>query len=97
MVYGKWCSKLRYGLQLYGKTRTDNTQSTQADLDKLQVTQNKLLRVLEGVNLSKTRIECSILKLSGHKCIPSYLVLASRAFNPRREQLRGKKEKFLPF
>ena len=47
-----WTSKLRYGLQLYGAVRTKDSDPTNGLMTKLQVTQNKLLRVLENVNLA---------------------------------------------
>ena len=44
-----WTSKLRYGLQLYAKVRTQETDPTNLLMSKLQVNQNKMLRVLENV------------------------------------------------
>ena len=46
-----WNSKLRYGLQLYAKVRTDNVSPTQSIMEKLQKTQNKLVRTLENVRI----------------------------------------------
>ena len=48
---GIWTSKLRYGLQLYGKVRTSDTDPTNSTIKKLQTAQNKLARVLENVYL----------------------------------------------
>ena len=44
-------SKLRYGLQLYGQVRLNNEDSSNHDLDALQLCQNKLARRLNGVRL----------------------------------------------
>ena len=46
-----WTSKLRYGLQLYAKVRTNNECPTSAIMENLQKTQNKLIRTLENVRL----------------------------------------------
>ena len=48
---GIWNSKLRYGLQMYAKVRTNAQDPSNANMDKLQVTHNKMLRVLENVTL----------------------------------------------
>ena len=48
---GIWTSKLRYGLQLYGKVRTNNTDPMNSAIKKLQIAQNKFARVLENVFL----------------------------------------------
>ena len=48
---GIWTSKLRYGLQLYGKVRTNNTDPMNSTIKKLQIAQNKFARVLENVFL----------------------------------------------
>ena len=47
-----WSSKLRYGLQLYAKVRMNLQDQLNPNIEKLQVAQNKLARVLENVNLS---------------------------------------------
>ena len=44
-----WTSKLRYGLQLYAKVRTQESDPSNGMMAKLQISQNKLLRVLENV------------------------------------------------
>ena len=46
-----WTSKLRYGLQLYAKVRTQESDPSNGIMAKLQVAQNKMLRVLENVLL----------------------------------------------
>ena len=49
---GIWTSKLRYGLQMYSKVRTNSQDPYNTNMEKLQVTQNKLTRVLENVTLT---------------------------------------------
>ena len=49
---GIWNSKLRYGLQLYAKVRTSAQDPKNSNMEKLQVAQNKLARVLENVKVS---------------------------------------------
>ena len=44
-----YTSKTRYGLQLMGKVRAESSQS---DLNALQKTQNKLIRLLSGTKIS---------------------------------------------
>ena len=45
-------SKVRYGIQLYGKVRLFDTDPKNEDLMAIQRMQNKLARVLNGVKLS---------------------------------------------
>ena len=52
---GIWCSKLRYGLQLYAKVRTNMLDPINPNMNKLQVAQNKLARVLDNVKLTDRR------------------------------------------
>ena len=47
-----WTSKLRYGLQLYGPVRKNNSDPQMADFEKLQIAQNNMLRTLEKVKVS---------------------------------------------
>jgi hypothetical protein len=42
-----WTSKLKYGLQLYGEVRRSISDPTTSQFDRLQKTQNNLLRTLE--------------------------------------------------
>ena len=44
-------SKIRYGLQLLGKVRWTNEDSTQGDLGAIQKVQNKMLRLINGKRL----------------------------------------------
>ena len=48
-----YTSKVRYGLQLLGKVRTSNEDSLNGLLSKLQVTQNKMARFLNGTKISE--------------------------------------------
>lgn len=48
---GIWTSKLRYGLQMYAKVRVNSQDPYNANMEKLQVSQNKLTRVLENVTI----------------------------------------------
>ena len=59
---GIWTSKLRYGLQLYSKVRRNNQDPTNANMDKLQITQNKMARVLENVTLKDKTPTSMLLK-----------------------------------
>ena len=52
-------SKIRYGLQLLGKVRTDETQAIQSYLSAMQKTQNKLVRFLNNVRIS----DCKLLRI----------------------------------
>ena len=45
-------SKLRYGLQLLGRVRQSDSESSSGDLHTLQLIQNKLARALNNVKLS---------------------------------------------
>ena len=46
-----WTSRLRYGLQLYGKVRTSCESILTQDIDNLQLAQNNLLRTLQNVRI----------------------------------------------
>ena len=52
IVDSLYTSKLRYGLQLLGKVRMNDEESTNGLLAKLQVTQNKMARFLNGTLLN---------------------------------------------
>ena len=51
MVDGLFTSKIRYGLQLYGKVRIMESESEGVDLKSIQLVQNKLLRLLNGTTI----------------------------------------------
>ena len=57
-----YTSKIRYGLQLIGKVRTEVHESSQSDLNALQKTQNRLIRLLSGTKLSDKISTGSLLK-----------------------------------
>ena len=48
IVHSLWMSKLRYGLQLCTKVRLTENDPTAADLKALQLTQNRMLRVINN-------------------------------------------------
>ena len=52
LVDSLYTSKIRYGLQLFGKVRIEEDDPKQKLLSTLQVTQNKLARFLNGCNIS---------------------------------------------
>ena len=51
IVHSLWVSKLRYGLQLCTKVRTSESEISGGNMKALQITQNKLLRVLNGTRI----------------------------------------------
>ena len=51
LVDGLFMSKIRYGLQLYGKVRMSAEDAVSGDIQALQKTQNDLLRMLNGTNV----------------------------------------------
>ena len=46
-----YTTKIRYGIQLLGKVRTEEDETPQTLLNKLQVTQNKFARFMSGKSL----------------------------------------------
>ena len=50
-----WMSKARYGLQLYGVVRRQESDKKASDFAALQVAQNNLLRTLENVRIKDKR------------------------------------------
>ena len=51
MAESIFMSKIRYGIQLLGKVRITETDSTNQEIDAFQRIQNKLVRILTGVKL----------------------------------------------
>ena len=51
LVNGLFMSKIRYGLQLYGKMRLVEEDPTGGDLKAIQIVQNDLIRVLNGTKV----------------------------------------------
>ena len=45
-------SKIRYGLQLLGKVKMSNSESSNQDLQDIQLVQNKLVRFLNNKRIS---------------------------------------------
>ena len=54
-------SKLRYGLQFLSQVRTSQADPVNQNLKSVQVAQNKMLRMLEGVTLEDHVTSCSLL------------------------------------
>ena len=60
---GIFTSRIRYGLQLYGKVRLESGDVICEDLKRIQIAQNNLLRLLNGSKLSdKVSIESMLNK-----------------------------------
>ena len=51
LVDGLFMSKIRYGLQLYGKVRLTSEDAMRGDIQALQKVQNNLLRMLNGTQV----------------------------------------------
>ena len=51
VVHSIWMSKLRYGLQLCAITRDKEEDSKNTEMKTIQVTQNRLLRLLDGSSI----------------------------------------------
>ena len=51
MVDGLFTSEINYGLQLYGKLRTENTNPTNGDIKAIQKKQNKMARFFNSKTL----------------------------------------------
>ena len=62
IVHALWISKLRYGLQLCTKVSILNEDKTCGMMKGLQLTQNRLLRVLNGTKIKDKISVCSMLK-----------------------------------
>ena len=65
VVDGIFNSKIRYGLQLYGKVRLENADPTCESLKRIQIIQNDMLRVLNGTRVSEKISISSMLKKFG--------------------------------
>ena len=62
VVDGIFTSKLRYGLQLFGKVRTSSSDSESAEFWAIQIIQNNLLRSLNGSKIKDMVSISSLLK-----------------------------------
>ena len=51
LVDGLFTSKIRYGLQLYGRVRISEQDPENTELKSIQLVQNKLLRTLNGTRV----------------------------------------------
>ena len=60
MVDGLFTSKINYGLQLYGKVRTEISDPTNGDPKAIQKVQNKMARFLNSKTL-KDKIPTKVL------------------------------------
>ena len=47
-----YTSKIRFGIQLYGKVRLSNNDPTESLLESLQLTQNKFARFMHGSSVA---------------------------------------------
>ena len=61
-VQSLWMSKLRYGLQFCGKVRTNSDDSSNIHVKSIQIAQNKMLRMMEGVSLKEHITSKSLLE-----------------------------------
>ena len=51
VVQSLWMAKLRYGLQFVSQVRTQQSDPINQNMKAVQVAQNKMLRMLEGITL----------------------------------------------
>ena len=62
IVQALWMSKLRYGLQLCNQVRVKASDSLNSNMKAVQVAQNKMLRMLEGISLKEHITSISLLQ-----------------------------------
>ena len=62
VVDGIFMAKLRYGLQLYGKVRTKDSDPENEDFKAIQLIQNNLMRTLNGTRVKDKISISSLLK-----------------------------------
>ena len=65
MVDGLFTSKLRYGLQLYGKVRTKDSDPENEEFKSIQLVQNNLMRALNGTKVKDMISISSLLSKFG--------------------------------
>ena len=75
IVHSLWISKLRYGLQLCTKVRINDSDPKTSKMKALQVTQNRMLRLLNGTKLKDKINTKSMLEKFG---LPSVNQLAAK-------------------
>ena len=70
IVHSLWMSKLRYGLQLCTKVRLTENDPTSTDLKSLQLTQNRMLRVIinckikDKISIKSMLEKCGLLSVN---------------------------------
>ena len=62
VVHCLWMAKLRYGLQLCNQVRTKQEDPSNLQMEAIQVTQNKMLRMLDRVTLKDHVSNTSLLQ-----------------------------------
>ena len=62
VVNSLWMSKLRYGLQFCSQVRTKRDDPTNQNMKAIQVAQNKMLRMVEGISLKEHVTADSLLQ-----------------------------------
>ena len=62
LVDGLFTSKIRYGLQLYGRVRVSEQDPENTELKSIQLVQNKLLRTLNGTRVKDKISTMPLLK-----------------------------------
>ena len=65
LAHALWMSKLRYGLQLCTEVRILDTETKNANLKALQISQNKLLRLLDNSHISERKNTATLLCNTG--------------------------------
>ena len=58
VIHSLWFSKVRYGMSIWSSPRTEESETINSNMKKIQLAQNRLLRMLEGVTI-KDRISIS--------------------------------------
>ena len=62
VIQSLWMSKLRYGLQLCNQVRVNSTDTENQNMKSIQVAQNKMMRMLDGISLKEHVTSSSLLK-----------------------------------
>ena len=62
VIHSLWFSKVRYGIALWARTRYTATEPENTLMKKVQVAQNRLLRMLEGVKIKDRQSVSSMLQ-----------------------------------
>ena len=65
IVHSLWVSKLRYGLQLCVKVQANEEETRSTSLKALQLTQNRMLRVINGTKIKdRVSIKSMLIKFN---------------------------------